>query len=1174
MNDPVEIYRKRCHYLFLCRYKLRIDLRCLKPYPVPQNASHPLDHLLPYLLNDKEFYQGRLYACNTPSSAWDFNIGEVLWEALGTEPDDFMVLCDSLINPKGRFWNTYTSRAPPRDRNLPNINIRISLNDFMAEMNKWPPKDHNLVHSNILSSLKRYRILLQRLNLEDLWFISLPKAQSAYPLELGLMVYMEEQWEKLAWVYLDAAISDMPEMADPKEDPSSSDFIERLQNDKVDDRDHKKEMTRAVHVLFAAAGTGKTRQIFGLLQQHWGFYMLSPNIEPARATSHEQEGREGSDILGAQRYTASRDTYTMFEHHPQIDPNWNPQDVNVFRPIIVARIALLHEFLLGHPSATPTEWLWLQISCAAFDPFDALYRLFRLADTEYLGIDANVFIDAEIPGHLVPRCYSLLEERFWKPSELPLCYCIDEAQTTVDNPQASAMFGHLYNSLAHFHTLSNFDWLAAQTALERQQSDEGEGDSTGQDVPWQMGDEMPAINPLLLISGTSLNLEKLREMLAHFLTDSWGVDEAPVDCWEAYLVHNMFPLVSSDEEFWSHYQQHLTDTISEISRTQGSTDTYRASRLPLLSRSGRPLLLQNSDGGLDLEQVHKWLQKPLDVAILPDTLQMLGKICRILMDQESRESPNNYVHLPADLEAALDHPDSEMVVSALALQLVTASTGSDSTPLQPFFQQAIRLLGESGKISIEEVSSAVLNETTNPVALDSNFHDLALTFHEHLRNQYIRQLITSRSVGHRGRYRWSTIYIEEIMLLSQKLASENASLVEIRAMIDQARDKTNEAAVEALKQQIRKMKAAGKAQLVRDLFRAGIRAEIMSTPTIFQDQSYAELVTYGFALTEQDGETIKYTLAEPIAVHAIMEYLRTEGGEDYHNIMRQWLVNTQDDHEVQAMFGKATEWFVAMSLDHMFRYQKDHVSTLPDLLNGSARREALLKILAGSVSLDPQQGTSISKLGTIWDWMRLYRTEGHHSVPTFMFPDIMAGPDLVFILENRPAIGKAEEEPHGTLRQPFSPSEKIVVAAQVKTGRSAKFEAAMETLIDSNWHSSTRENGRDEELTHWTGTTFLLLLICTGITVTQEKLDQWMMKNSGRIQGGRFFCVLDETVTSDVWGQDFVALADAIKTKKVEMRGGVMAQRQGGNRGNRSHHDGNASESQLPDRSKKRPRNT
>ena len=139
----------------------------------------------------------------------------------------------------------------------------------------------------------------------------------------------------------------------------------------------------------------------------------------------------------------------------------------------------------------------------------------------------------------------------------------------------------------------------------------------------------------------------------------------------------------------------------------------------------------------------------------------------------------------------------------------------------------------------------------------------------------------------------------------------------------------------------------------------------------------------------------------------------------------------------------------------MFRYQEGYASTLPDLLNGSACREALLKILAESVSLNPQQSTPLSKLGsvigtdnlkllpreptvytyhtprTIWKWMSLYRTEGHHLVPTFMFPGIMAGPDLVFILESQPAVGKEEEEPRGTLQQPFIPSEKIMVAEQV-----------------------------------------------------------------------------------------------------------------------------------------------
>lgn len=168
MNDPVEVHRQRCRDLFLFRYKLRIDLRFPEPYPVPRNPSHPLHHFLPYLLNDKEFYQGRLYACSAPSSRWDFNIGAVLWEALGTEPDDFMVLCDSLVNPKGRFWSTYTSQAPLRDRRFINM-IQPSLNDFMIEMSKWPPTEQNMVFSNIVVAMTRYRGLLQRLNLGSFW---------------------------------------------------------------------------------------------------------------------------------------------------------------------------------------------------------------------------------------------------------------------------------------------------------------------------------------------------------------------------------------------------------------------------------------------------------------------------------------------------------------------------------------------------------------------------------------------------------------------------------------------------------------------------------------------------------------------------------------------------------------------------------------------------------------------------------------------------------------------------------------------------------------------------------------------------------------------------------------------------------------------------------------------
>jgi hypothetical protein len=77
----------------------------------------------------------------------------------------------------------------------------------------------------------------------------------------------------------------------------------------------------------------------------------------------------------------------------------------------------------------------------------------------------------------------------------------------------------------------------------------------------------------------------------------------------------------------------------------------------------------------------------------------------------------------------------------------------------------------------------------------------------------------------------------------------------------------------------------------------------------------------------------------------------------------------------------------------------------------------------------------------------------------------------------------------------------------------------METLIEDNWHRNLDKGTRDAEsaeMEHWHNTPFILLLICTAITVKQEKIIKWKKKNAGRIPKGRFVCVLDETVTSSV----------------------------------------------------------
>jgi hypothetical protein len=127
----------------------------------------------------------------------------------------------------------------------------------------------------------------------------------------------------------------------------------------------------------------------------------------------------------------------------------------------------------------------------------------------------------------------------------------------------------------------------------------------------------------------------------------------------------------------------------------------------------------------------------------------------------------------------------------------------------------------------------------------------------------------------------------------------------------------------------------------------------------------------------------------------------------------------------------------------------------------------------------------------------------------------------------------------------------------------------METLIEDNWHRNLDKGTRDAEsaeMEHWHNTHFILLLICTAITVKQEKIIKWKKKNAGRILKGRFVCVLDETVTSSVWGHDFVALADAIKRQSTQQK------KEG------SHHNGKREAGEaiagtsLADRSRKRSR--
>ncbi|KAF4501921.1 hypothetical protein FAGAP_1896 [Fusarium agapanthi] len=820
----------------------------------------------------------------------------------------------------------------------------------------------------------------------ELWnFKPVRQNNHMYPLEFGLMVYMEEQWKNIAWVFLDCAVPAIPNL-DTLGDVESS-LMDRIAKDKVFGKREKRETPRSVHVLFSSAGTGKTRQIFEPLQKQWGFYLLAPNLAPtAELSKTDDKDLEGMDLIDTKRYSASRDTYTMFADHPQMIPEWIPEKTNVFRPLIVTRVALLYEFLRRYPSLTPRQWLWLQISCDTCDPFDALYRLFRLSADQYLWWDENVYVWAEIPGFIVHKCYSLLSKLPGQLFKGSLYHCFDEAQLTLDDPQAASMLSDLYATLTLIYV-----------------------------IPW-----------------SGFNTEE-------------RVEED----------------IEDQEKF----------------RTfRGVEETGPWSRLPLLSRSGRPLPLKSSE--VDLDIVEAWVRRPLEVPSTQEFLVLVIQAYR-LMDSDKVSTDTPRIHL----KELLENRDSEAVASLVTLslvQLLKADTipGADSLGLS-----LLELLAEHGNTAIENMASIIQSISPRVATSNTSLSGVAATLHTGLRNLHIRNMIKSHSLGQRGRYRWSTVFIEELMMLYPRMTAPGSTLSEINMIIKEAESRTTAAAIGALKGQIRKMKSAGKEELVQDLFRAGIRAEMMSSPSIFLKPNFAQLVTYGFALVQKDGDTIRYTFSEPIAVRAVMEYLRTEGGNDYQDLMLQWLVHTQDDSEVRAMLGKATEC---------------HSTVYSDV-------NSLIK-LASQVSWKgpPNKTYKHETPGTIWDWMKQQRSGDQVSTPTFMFPDINASPDLVFLLQKQltdSARHSARES------RPSGQVNKLVIISQIKTGRGARFEDAMETLLVCNWHKNLKN----------------------GITVRQSRLQSWIRKNYNRIKANHFVCVLDKSVASSIWGNDFTALADAIR---------------------------------------------
>lgn len=598
--------------------------------------------------------------------------------------------------------------------------------------------------------------------------------------------------------------------------------------------------------------------------------------------------------------------------------------INLYQHILIARFALFREFLRHCPEPTPMKWLMVQVSCENLDPFDALSRLFRLAQDEVLVFgssederDYEIQVGSSVAS--MQLCMKLMktkgDSRFCQEGHI--YFCVDEAQTVLGNVQALDMIDDMYEAVLGLYATTKAEH-SEQIVASSGSTQVGDMDSA-MSCEVTLEPSYSVIDPILVFSGTALDIDKLKESMESALNRLFTdpktgkltiPDNPPPQKWKEYYVHNTFPLVTDDQSFWQLYRHHITQIISELQATQDSSVNSPVLR-PLLSRSGRPLSLEHIQlDGKSLGEYLKsntWLSRPLEtspVEKIIDLVCWINSLRRSVTDVSSvRESPHG-------LEAVLDQQDPALVTAEMehVTRLLCDTRLNEPREIR---LALLDMLTDYGGLSPDSFAELVRAPPKTRFE-ECDLPELAAELLEQLRNIYIRQVITANSKVLRGRYRWSTMYIEGIIMRATRPERGLPKLATIREIVEHASQNVKTVATKSLQRQIRRMVDQGKSGLVEDLYRAGIRAEIMGRPTIFLKSGYAELVTYGFALVENYGrEDVKFKIAEPLAVHAIMHHLRGDGREEYRQLMQQWLIHTQDDHEVQAMFGKAAEWYIA-----------------------------------------------------------------------------------------------------------------------------------------------------------------------------------------------------------------------------------------------------------------------
>lgn len=92
------------------------------------NSTLTPPEVLAHLLEDVEFYQGRHYAYGNPPGDWKFEVGALVWEAIGIgKPSEYMLICETLSSRHRSFKETYEEATPSGDYRKGSLGYLIDI---------------------------------------------------------------------------------------------------------------------------------------------------------------------------------------------------------------------------------------------------------------------------------------------------------------------------------------------------------------------------------------------------------------------------------------------------------------------------------------------------------------------------------------------------------------------------------------------------------------------------------------------------------------------------------------------------------------------------------------------------------------------------------------------------------------------------------------------------------------------------------------------------------------------------------------------------------------------------------------------------------------------------------------------------------------------------------------